>query len=152
MAVVRGRAALPVLARVFGGIAAVLLLVAVVTAVVRVATVAGDERAEGVVVAFHETGRSLAPIVEFTPAGVAPVRFEGGVGSRPPAYDIGERVGVLYPPARPADALIDSFWSLWLVPALAAMIAIPFTIVAIVMLVAVRVTRRRPPTPLDPNG
>lgn len=34
---------------------------------------------------------------------------EGAVSSRPPAYDIGERVDVLYDPEDPSDAQIDSF-------------------------------------------
>lgn len=40
--------------------------------------------------------------------------FRGGTGSNPPAWAIGERVDVLYDPARPAEARIRGFSSLWL--------------------------------------
>lgn len=34
---------------------------------------------------------------------------DGTVSSEPPSYEIGEKVGVLYDPARPDEAIIDSF-------------------------------------------
>ena len=42
-----------------------------------------------------------------------PVEFTGSVGSSPPAFDVGEPVAVLYDPAEPEEARIDSFFQLW---------------------------------------
>jgi hypothetical protein len=56
------------------------------------------------------------PMIEFfTHAGEA-IRFTASIGSSPPAYDKGEKVGVLYTLERPQDAKIDSFFSLWFGP------------------------------------
>jgi hypothetical protein len=41
------------------------------------------------------------------------VEFTGAVGSSPPAFEIGEAVSVLYDPAAPEEARIDSFFQLW---------------------------------------
>lgn len=60
-----------------------------------------------------------SPVVEFTANG-RPVRFEGGNASSPPAYRVGQEVKVLYNPQDPDDASIDSFYELWLVPAILA--------------------------------
>jgi hypothetical protein len=40
------------------------------------------------------------------------------VGSSPPAYEVGERVTILYDPTSPKEAKINSFGELWLWPLL----------------------------------
>ncbi|QND54659.1 DUF3592 domain-containing protein (plasmid) [Phyllobacterium sp. 628] len=56
------------------------------------------------------------PVVEFnTPAGER-IEFQSSVGSNPPAFETNEVVQVLYEPANPRSAEINSFWSLWLGP------------------------------------
>lgn len=73
------------------------------------------------VVAQTEEGLRLSPKrrsrpqVEFTAENGRTVKIIGRVASRPARYQIGERVSVLYNPADPADAQINSFVELWFV-------------------------------------
>jgi hypothetical protein len=63
-------------------------------------------------------GRSSAPQVEFTTADGQHVQFQSNLSSSPPAYDVGEHVGVVYAPASPGDARIDTPFQLWFLPGL----------------------------------
>jgi hypothetical protein len=78
-------------------------------------------RAPGVVVDLTEScssdGCTYRPLVEYTVDGRTR-RIEGGVGSRPPAYAVGEAVQVMYPAGTPGDASIDSWSENWFVTAL----------------------------------
>jgi hypothetical protein len=78
-------------------------------------------RAPGVVVALAEScdsdGCTYRPIVEYTVDGQAR-RIEGSVGSRPPAFSVGEAVQVMYPAGAPGDASIDSWSENWFLTAL----------------------------------
>jgi len=56
---------------------------------------------------------SYYPIVRFRTAGGEEIQFRGRVGSNPPSYRRGERIGVLYDPQTPELAEIDGFFSLW---------------------------------------
>ncbi|APB33072.1 hypothetical protein GlitD10_0758 [Gloeomargarita lithophora Alchichica-D10] len=53
------------------------------------------------------------PVVKFVGSDGEPVRFEGQVGSTPPAFRVGQMVEVLYNPAQPQSARIRSFMELW---------------------------------------
>lgn len=53
------------------------------------------------------------PVVSFAPRADCTVRFQSAVGSRPPAYRIGDIVRVVFRPANPQDARIDDFWGRW---------------------------------------
>lgn len=61
--------------------------------------------------------------------------------SNPPAYDIGEKVPVLYDPADPMDARIDGFLGLWFGPTLLAGMGTVFALVSLIP--AVLYWRRR---------
>jgi hypothetical protein len=66
------------------------------------------------------------PRVRFrTPDGRA-VEFTSDVGSSPPAFEVGEPVRVLFDPANPARARIDSFVQLWLLPLILGGIGLVF--------------------------
>ena len=73
--------------------------------------------AEGTVVAFVQTtstdGPTYQPIVAFTPASGGPRKLTSDMGASPPAYDVGDKVTVLYDPADPGDARIESTFALW---------------------------------------
>lgn len=58
------------------------------------------------------------PVIEFTTDRGYPARCKALASSNPPAYAVGERVEVLYDPARPAEGRIRSFTDLWLLPLL----------------------------------
>jgi len=53
------------------------------------------------------SGYSYYAVVSFNDAQGEKVRFEDGVGSSHPFYDMGDDVDVLYDPDRPIDAIID---------------------------------------------
>lgn len=53
------------------------------------------------------------PVVKFTAPDGEPIQFEGQVGSRPPAFRVGQRVAVLYNPEEPQSARIRSWGELW---------------------------------------
>lgn len=80
-------------------------------------------RAQGTVTALvpqrsgDSNSVSYRPIVRFEHEG-REVQFSDSLASSPPAYYVGQTVGVLYLAHSPADARIDSFSSLWFVPAL----------------------------------
>lgn len=60
---------------------------------------------------------TYVPVVEFE-AGGQVYSFEGGIASDPPAFEIGERVPVLYDPSNPQAAKIDRWSERWLFPIL----------------------------------
>ncbi|MCB1520766.1 MAG: DUF3592 domain-containing protein [Hyphomicrobiaceae bacterium] len=82
--------------------------------------------AEGVVVAFTEypgaprngvpANSTFAPVIAFRSADGRDIRFRSPHASSRLAYAAGDRVGVLYAPADPERAMIDTFRDAWLVP------------------------------------
>jgi hypothetical protein len=52
-------------------------------------------------------------VVEFTTPDGETYKFTSKFGSSNPSYRIGDKVEVLYGPASPNEAEINSFWSLW---------------------------------------
>ena len=83
----------------------------------------GGERTTGNVVRLEESNSSeggccvYSPVIEFV-AGGQTYSFESGNASSPPAYQVGEEVPVLYDPAKPETAQINSFFERWLFPIL----------------------------------
>lgn len=69
------------------------------------------------------------PVVEFSPMDGVPVRFTDGAGSLPPDYEVGAPVPVLYDPADPHTARLNSWKRVWFVPTLLMSIgALPFLV------------------------
>lgn len=54
------------------------------------------------------------------------VEFPGEIGSSPPAYAVGQKVAVLYPPGRPEDGWIDGVWERFLFPAVFGLFGLAF--------------------------
>ncbi len=108
-----------------GVVALIVLLVAVAFGVERALFFSSADTTTGTVVELRDnpwsntSRRGKYPVVEFTPRGGGTRRCEGG-SSRPPAYRVGEQVTVHYDRDDPADARLDSFAELWLVPAVAS--------------------------------
>jgi hypothetical protein len=105
---------------IFGGAGALFLVIALVLILNTRAFLATAERAPGVVIEnvrhSGSKGSTFAPRVRFTAAGGREVVFVGGVSSSPPSHDVGERVTVVYPPGKPEDARIESFFQLYFAP------------------------------------
>ena len=84
----------------------------------RQAFVAHAIHATGVVSSLREEhsgdGVMYYPVVQFTPAGGAPITINSSEGSKPPQFHVGERCQVYYNPLDPRDAIIDSPMSRWL--------------------------------------
>ncbi|MGP9800769.1 DUF3592 domain-containing protein [Rheinheimera sp. NSM] len=95
--------------------------------------------AEGIVVELliSRTSDSITyrPLVEFTAQNGRVIEFAPTAGSNPARYAEGEQVEVLYQSAKPSDAKINDFFSLWgAALILAAMGAVFFLVGAGIML------------------
>ena len=80
------------------------------------------------------------PVVEFTDAAGAVVRFTEGVGSLPPDYAAGEQVTVVYNPQDPKDARVYTWKRVWFVPTLFVVIGL---LPAVITIAVMGVVRRR---------
>jgi hypothetical protein len=69
------------------------------------------------------------PVVDFKVSDQV-YTFEGSTASYPPAYEVGEQVGVRYDPTNPNAAQIDSLFERWVFP----VIIIPAMILAALIL------------------
>lgn len=56
------------------------------------------------------------PVVEFTAADGRAVRYQSSVGSSRPSQQVGQAVEIVYNPANPQDARVNSFTEVWLWP------------------------------------
>jgi hypothetical protein len=83
------------------------------------------------------------PIVRWTPPSQAPRSFRGDFGSYPAAYDVGEKVDVLYDPQNPSQARIGGVMGLWMSSVMALLIGAVFTGVACLFLRAPAHGRRQ---------
>jgi hypothetical protein len=91
-------------------------------------------RAEGTVVDLQYDEDSdgsgvYRPLVEFVDAGGSRRTFLSSYGSYPAPYDVGDKVGVLYNPADPADATVDSFGALYLGPLIVGSLGLVFALI-----------------------
>lgn len=105
---------------------------AVVSAIRQAQRRALMHRAQGTVVRMVYTMRNMqAPVVAFSGPG-GPVEFQSEIGSSPPAFRVGEAVTVLYDPAAPTKAQLDSFWDKWLLPGVLGFIGAVFGFLGLV--------------------
>jgi hypothetical protein len=86
---------------------------------------------------------TYSPVVEFTIPTGPRVEFTSSVGSRPPAYRVGESVMVLYDPADPHKARIKSFFSLWFGFIIVFALGLIFAVVGLGMILVPARNRRR---------
>ena len=108
-------------------------------------------RADGEVIDLYESRDSdgdytYRPHVRFTTREGEVLEFTSTMGSNPAAFDVGEPVAVIYDPASPRDARIDSFFQLWFAPLLLGFMGIVFTAVGCLAFQS----GRRPAEPAEP--
>lgn len=133
---------------IFGLVGLGILAVAIMTASVRLELLADGVRTEGVVVRLAGGGGNsdrsyYYPIVRFRAASGETFVFRGETGTRPPAFEQGEEVTVIYHSDNPEVAVIDSFWSLWFLPVLFGAFGLVFSGLALAALVwQIRVARQ----------
>lgn len=82
---------------------------------------------------FDDTARhrdrsdSYFPVIAFTARNSTKVRFTANQGSNPPAYQVGEKVEVLYDAINPKNARMGGFAGLWLGLVLSGFMAAVFS-------------------------
>ncbi|MFI7008574.1 DUF3592 domain-containing protein [Streptomyces sp. NPDC050145] len=143
----------------FGAIAfgALFLVIGLIMGGVSLSYVTSAEQARGTVVSLEwsgggssgysgksrsSSGPTAHPVVEFTTREGWATTFRSSMGSNPPAYDLGERVDVLYRADSPEDAKIDGFVSLWLLPLIFTGIGLLIGGIATTVAVVIRRNRR----------
>ena len=69
------------------------------------------------------------PIFEFTDRSQNKQTFKSSISSSPPAYEIGEKVPLIYDSTNPEKARIVSFWGLYRWSVILFMVASPFLVI-----------------------
>jgi Protein of unknown function (DUF3592) len=64
------------------------------------------------VASTRNNSNALYPVVTFRDEGGQEQRFRSSSGSNPPRYQVGQQLEVLYNPARPQEAYINSDWDI----------------------------------------
>lgn len=83
-------------------------------------------------------GVTFAPKVRFRTLQGKIIEFVSATSGNPSGYAVGDSVGVLYDPARPGEAAIRGFFSLWGGTVILGALAVPFTVAGSVMLAIYR--------------
>lgn len=145
------KSAAPVLAKAFLAVGLSLAVAAGVCAAIVAQTNSSDRHAAGTVVELVPRGGGSSPRyrarVEFATSTGAHVRFLSSVSSNPPPAKLGEHVDVRYDPDDPHDATINSYWQVWFLPTLLAIIGAPFLLVGTGFGIVSRAGRSRGPEP-----
>ncbi|MEO8061321.1 MAG: DUF3592 domain-containing protein [Pseudomonadota bacterium] len=108
--------------------------------------VAQAASAPGTVIELFEFRRkkgassNFRPVVKFAVPSGEEITFTSSYGSRPPAYQVGESVEVLY---LPGDARIKGFAPLWAGPLIVGGIGVAFTAVGLCILLLGRANARK---------
>lgn len=124
---------------VFAPVGLILLGVAVALFVSSAAFAKTADRTEGTVVDLAYRNGAAYPFVTYvSPSDRREYTFGESTGAWPPAYAVGERVPVLYDPARPGDARIDSWANRLLGPLICGGLGIVFASVGALLLLLER--------------
>lgn len=134
-------AAFNIILWVFGGAAALMLLIAILSAGSAISKILSERSAPGVVVemvvrpVYDENNRNRLlneyhyPVVRFSDRDGRLRNVQMTEGSDPPSYEVGDQVTVRYNPEKPLDARIDSFGSnalLWILPGITGILGLAF--------------------------
>ncbi len=99
--------------------------------------IAGSVKAPGKVFGMGringQRGYLYCPQVEFRASNAQTYKFQSEVGSQPPAYKIGQSVQVVYEPADPNQAEIDSFMAMWFMPGCMVLFALVFSMLGLAL-------------------
>jgi hypothetical protein len=88
----------------------------------------------------NEGSSMFKPVVKFVGPGGEEISFTSSNSSRPPAYNVGEAVEVLFVPG---DARIKSFGSLWLGPLILGGLGTVFTAIGLSIFLVSRANARK---------
>ena len=110
------------------------------------AFIAKAVKADGVVSdmvrSYSNRSYSYAPVVRFVARDGKKIEFKSSVSSNPPSYRIGQKVTVFYDPENPQTAKINSFMSLWALPAVTGGVGTLFLLVSAAISFGVTLRRR----------
>lgn len=126
---------------VFTGVAVLMLSIAGIASVNNILKINREESVTGRVVDMTKRleydeedrdrviGEAYFPVVDFVSKDGKPHTAQLSEGSFPPAYEVGEKVTVLYDPEHPLDARIKSFGSsasMWILPGITGILGVAF--------------------------
>jgi hypothetical protein len=126
---------------IFGGVAALMLLITCIAAAANISKVSQEKSAAGVVVnvvqvpVYDENDRDRVlreinyPVVRYTAADGRRREVQMSEGSELPFYEAGDEVTVRYHPEHPLEARLDSFGStalMWILPAITGILGLAF--------------------------
>jgi hypothetical protein len=128
---------------IFGGLGALLLLIAGLIYLGEARFLGRAERATGTVVDLYrsihdEGGNSFCPVFEFTTQDGQVVTYRGNVCASPPAYKAGDRVKLIYDPGNVKHVQMDNFWSKYVAVFVLSVIGAPFTLFGLISLRAAK--------------
>lgn len=78
-----------------------------------------------------DDGDLFKPKFQFMDKNHKPVEFVSDISSKPPAYDVGDKVAIIYRPDRPDDARVISYWSLFRWSIILAALSMPFMVIGL---------------------
>jgi hypothetical protein len=87
----------------------------------------------GRVSASDERGGYFYPTFEFRDGFGVTHSIHSGVGSSPPSWEVGDAVGVMYPPGSPGHAVIDDPFMKWVIPAIFGYLGCLQFIIAVIL-------------------
>ncbi len=87
------------------------------------------------VITQDDDGAMYSPVFEFTDRANQDHEFKSNIRSRPPAYEVGERVKLVYERKNPSNVKVVSFWGLYAASIILAMVAAPLLILGFSYLV-----------------
>ena len=76
-------------------------------------------------------GATYAPVFEYTDASQQIQRFKSEVASNPPAFQVGNKVPVVYDPADVSQVKVVSYWGLYRWAVIPLVIALPLLTISI---------------------
>ncbi|MEM7799101.1 MAG: DUF3592 domain-containing protein [Chloroflexota bacterium] len=97
---------------------------------------------EGLVVDLVPNDNMYAPVVRFFLPNGDEVVFRSSISSNPSRYAVEDQVTVFYDPERPSDARIGNWFDLWFASLLLSIMGGIFSVVGIIIFVAVRRSER----------
>lgn len=92
---------------------------------------------------YSGNSRVYYPIIKFTDESGQEIEFRSSFGSNPPAYQVGEKVSILYIPDNPDQARISSFISLWFLTLLFLGMGTIFTGIGLIFLYSLITNMRK---------
>lgn len=127
---------------IFGLGGGLFLLIGILMLFSRRELLAEGVRAEGEVIRLVGSD-TMAPVVRFNAEDGRTVEFESSASSNPPAFEVGERIEVLYPSGKPGRAVINGFFSMWGAALIGGGLGLLFVLIAgVTWVVGLRAARR----------